>query len=75
VIVIRWFGLDWGAPVCAPSRRIAVPVGWRCAKCTREIEANDRGLMMGDACGDDHPWHLACFLAELGIVKSPSSSG
>lgn len=41
----RWFGDDWGAPVCTECERVPTPFG-RCVRCGEPIEAGDSGLVL-----------------------------
>jgi hypothetical protein len=68
---MRWFGENWGAPVCTVSARVAVPVGEHCVICDVRIHEGDQGFVpphvtaTGDVVGEI--WHRACFLRALGL--------
>ncbi len=51
----KWFGENWGAPVCDPEDHIPTPVGDPCVNCEEAIEAGDQGVVF------DLPYHIECF--------------
>ena len=67
-----WFGDSWGAPVCAPLDHTETPVGEKCLACGKPIATTDQGVIVpyvgdhADFCLNE-PWHLQCFLDNLGI--------
>lgn len=80
---MRWFGTDWGAPVCkscvqAPMTELA---NLACVKCNEPIVPTDNGLLIPfiepDEAEEIDPlvgsvtelaFHHACFMRELGLV-------
>jgi len=56
---MRWFGRDWGAPVCRVEAKMRAPVGERCAICKRKIQPGDRGIALEV---DGYVWHVDCFV-------------
>lgn len=73
----RWFGKSWGAPVCEPKDRCAVPSGATCSRC-REIIAEDaQGVTLahvrdGRVTGRTI-FHLDCYLQ--GILPCKGCKG
>jgi hypothetical protein len=67
--MIGWFGKDWGAPVCRESQHTETPVDRPCARCKRDIEAGDDGLVIPHGFGGagSYVWHLDCFIENLGV--------
>lgn len=83
---MKWFGRDWGAPVCEPTEQVPTPAGDVCMQCGRVIEADDAGFMLplvvqwapgappGEARTEMRSWHLNCLLANMGLpMLSPGS--
>lgn len=56
---VRWFGADWGAPVCDPAYHVSTPVGKTCLHCERAILAGQKGIVMGAGDGIPHTFELA----------------
>jgi hypothetical protein len=55
--MMRWFGTDWGAPVCQDTPHAETPIGETCVHCVDGFVADDRGVIITNA-----PLHLECFL-------------
>jgi hypothetical protein len=55
---VRWFGADWGAPVCEPEQHIPTPVGKTCLGCERQVLAGQRGIVMAAGNGIPHAFDL-----------------
>lgn len=43
---MKWFGKNWGAPICASEDRVATPVGTPCLDCNEPIAEGDQGVVM-----------------------------
>jgi hypothetical protein len=44
---MKWFGKNWGAPICSGIEHAGTPVGMECAHgCGCAIRADDRGLLI-----------------------------
>ncbi len=70
---MKWFGTDWGAPVCKEAAHVSVPTDTRCYLCEKPIETFHTGVIM-PFCGNpgDPPElaaHLRCFWDSLDIGK------
>lgn len=72
---MKWFGPDWGAPVCRSTPQILTPEG-DCGFCEEPITQGSRGLVMPHVAGtpeaptvEDRPCHLECFLLNVGAIK------
>lgn len=48
---MRWFGADWGAPVCADAEHVDTPVDHPCLYCERLIDEGDVGFELPVAIG------------------------
>lgn len=49
---MRWFGDDWGAPICQATDHAPTPIGVVCAHmCGHDIRPGDIGLLI-PFCGD-----------------------
>jgi hypothetical protein len=78
---VRWFGEDWGAPVCDPRTHVPTPVGAPCAGHdhlhnlgrTVAIKAGDQGVLIpyldGGGLGQVIAYHLTCWLHEVGADR------
>ena len=70
---MRWFGQDWGAPVCEGAH-MATPVGQVCVGCNTRIHAHDQGVEVdswriietGGLFNVPEYWHIDCFVEEIG---------
>jgi hypothetical protein len=66
---VKWFGKDWGAPVCDPGEHVAAPVTERCARCGDAIEHDDNGFTLPYVAGCGVPgalhYHHMCLLASV----------
>ena len=76
---MRWFGTDWGAPVCREGLHVATPVGELCGQCTQPIKADDQGLVLVfydrlDEVGKDFPVHLDCLIENVAGRPPPLPS-
>jgi len=56
---VRWFGKNWGAPVCKATEETDPPVGQRCQRCGKKIKKRDQGIALDL---NSHVWHLDCFI-------------
>lgn len=72
---MKWFGPDWGAPVCRSTPHILTPEG-ACNFCEEPITQGSRGLVMPHVSGvpekpsvEERPVHLECFLLNVGAIK------
>lgn len=43
---MRWFGEDWGAPVCEEAEHVDTPVDNQCLYCPHPIDEGDVGFEM-----------------------------
>jgi len=59
---MRWFGKDWGAPVCKATEETAVPLGKRCYKCGKKIKKTDQGIALDL---NQYVWHVDCFVKSV----------
>jgi hypothetical protein len=78
---MRWFGENWGAPICKTTKHAPTPEGLPCAhNCQHSIREGDIGVLIpytgpplvhGQyimAAGIPHiGYHLVCFFDEIGI--------
>jgi len=67
--MMRWFGENWGAPVC-DGEHVEVPIEIPCGGCGKRIREESQGVIIPDyywGYRKGNPWHLECFLHELGI--------
>jgi len=76
---MRWFGPDWGAPVCQSSDHTETPEDEDCAGCGELIQPGDQGLECPYVPGRDLPpvpiyYHLNCFLWEIGVRSAANMS-
>ena len=72
-----WFGAGWDDLSLIMGNHVATPVGERCLKCGRPIEADDQGLLIGMAAEvEAHiapgPLHLSCLGPQPAVCPSPS---
>jgi hypothetical protein len=70
---LRWFGHRYQAPAWddMPESEEDV-VGQNCDMCDEEIGPQDDGVTIPHGLtGERHPFHLECFLLNLGIVNQP----
>ncbi len=72
---MKWFGPDWGAPVCRESPQVLTPEG-DCGFCEEPITQGSRGFVMPHVSGTpekpavaERPVHLECFLLNVGAIK------
>lgn len=68
-----WFGASWDAPVCDPVYHKPTPTGETCPYCTRDITADDQGLVIPYVGLHENrleAWHLDCFLQSIGAPTS-----
>jgi hypothetical protein len=69
---MKWFGENWGAPVCASEDQEATPVGKLCGACQEPIHEGQQGVIMpfmGSETDDkEMTMHLFCFKRSLGIA-------
>jgi len=69
---MKWFGENWGAPICEDLLHIETPVDKVCGFCNEPIREGDRGVVMPFHGGEDSEMaaHHRCFMKALGIGKS-----
>lgn len=72
---MKWFGPDWGAPVCRSTPQVLTPEGV-CHACDEPITQGCRGLVLPHVAGTpenpsltEAPFHLECFLLSVGAIK------
>jgi hypothetical protein len=68
---MRWFGKDWGAPVCSTTEQAPAPIGIDCLFCPHQVRPGDNGLLIPDEKGVEHPAHLSCFMCSIGLNEPP----
>lgn len=75
---MRWFGDAWAGSICTTAEHAATPCDCPCESCKGPILASDRGLLIPQVTSplfptrravrlEERPWHLTCFLREMGI--------
>lgn len=57
----KWFGKDWGAPICVEEDHIETPIGQACYHCDEIFVEGDRGVT--DMPG--HALHLECQIRQV----------
>ena len=65
---MRWFGEDWGAPVCEDGEHAPTPVGAKCGSCGELIEEGDRGFLLPHLDRGfivREPWHFTCLMEDV----------
>jgi len=71
MVAMKWFGTDWGAPVCRDEQHVPTPVGIGCYVCGKPIGAHDRGLVFPFHGEPTDPpelsTHLRCFGRSVGL--------
>jgi hypothetical protein len=66
----RWFGQSWGAPVCDPATKTAIPLDHLCDQCGLKFLVTDRGLLVRSLGPEPYVYyHFDCF---MGIVLGPT---
>lgn len=75
--VVHWFGVAWGAPLCAECPHVGTPVGVLCPSCDLPIEDGHRGVTMvhtgllpppysvPGALFQRSAWHIECHLRSI----------
>jgi hypothetical protein len=61
---MKWFGDDWGAPICKQLEQVPLPAQEKCFHCDVELVEHDRGVVLPYSSAEgtrDTFWHLACF--------------
>jgi hypothetical protein len=61
---VKWFGTNWGAPICRDLEQVPVPVETKCFHCDCHFDEHDRGLVLPYSSAEgtvDTFWHLVCF--------------
>lgn len=73
--MIKWFGPDWGAPVCRQAPQVLTPEGL-CFMCNDPIQQGNQGLVMLHVQGtpdnpvaEERPVHIECFFLNVGAIK------
>jgi hypothetical protein len=71
----KWFGPDWGAPVCRESQQVLTPEG-PCLMCKGPVEPGNQGFVMPMVHGspenlhvEENAIHIECFLLHVGAIK------
>ena len=77
---MRWFGEDWGAPICSITERASTPHVLCAHGCGHDIRRGDIGVLLPITHSamraeyvvllDDEPhiaYHLVCFFDEVGV--------
>lgn len=77
---MRWFGEDWGAPVCRIAEKASTPHALCARGCGHEIRHGDIGMLIpvyGSAMRSEYlvlldnvphiAYHLVCFFDEIGV--------
>jgi hypothetical protein len=59
---VKWFGKDWGAPVCRETPHGDTPVGQECQRCYKQIKEGDQGIALDL---NQYVWHLDCFIKSV----------
>ena len=60
---MKWFGDNWGAPVCDEKTHVETPTNAQCTYCSEPIEKDDRGVLIPYIGSDVHiPYHIDCLL-------------
>lgn len=65
---VRWFGADWGAPICSDTEPVETPAGRACFWCDEAIVEGDSGVTIPHVtCRGvtDEPYHLDCHVRQL----------
>lgn len=67
---MRWFGANWGAPVCDPTKHAPTPTA-PCARCGKPFVEGDRGIILPfhglPTDPPELPYHHECLMEELGL--------
>ena len=67
---MRWFGKNWGAPVCRDMEHAEMPTS-KCAGCELPFDEEDRGVLLPFAGGPEDPpelaYHHGCLLWSVGV--------
>lgn len=61
---MKWFGANWGAPVCEKLEQVPIPVEEKFFYCNGNFMELDRGLVLlyhSEVGVQDTFWHLVCF--------------
>lgn len=61
---MKWFGANWGAPICEELEQVPIPVEERCFHCKGDFMNLDRGVVLPYHSAEgiqDTFWHLVCF--------------
>jgi hypothetical protein len=43
---VKWFGKDWGAPICVEAPHVWTPVGEKCSWCDEPIARGENGFVL-----------------------------
>ena len=79
--MVKWFGPDWGAPICRSSPQVLTPDG-SCRLCGDPIAQGSQGLVMPHMVSapeedpprfEEGPVHLDCLLRNVGAP--PAGNG
>jgi hypothetical protein len=73
---MKWFGPDWGAPVCRSGPQVLTPEG-TCKLCGDPIVQGNQGFVMPHMVSkpdepprfEEGPVHLECVLLNVGACK------
>jgi hypothetical protein len=75
--MVKWFGPDWGAPICKSAPQVLTPEG-SCKLCGDPIAQGNQGFVMPHMVSspeevpprfEEGPVHLECFLLNVGAIK------
>jgi hypothetical protein len=69
---MEWFGAPWNGTFCAAQPPVPPPVGLPCQRCGEHIDQSDQGVIVpflgaAPSAWSETPYHLHCFLDNLGI--------
>ena len=69
---MKWFGKNWGAPICQDEDRVPTPSG-RCGRCDHLIQPDDQGFVLPyyAEAPSELPYHRACLMEAIGIEAYP----
>ena len=77
---MKWFGKDWGAPVCKELEHVELPKGKKCYLCNESFMEGDCGVVL-PYLGEPHETprevaaHLECFGDSIVPSKEEPSGG
>lgn len=69
---LRWFGHRYDAPAWIDMPGVETPTDQACLECGDPIRPDDDGVMIPLATtGDMVPFHVTCFLLNVGVTEAP----